>query len=264
MIESPRPLAIVTGASAGIGVALARLAAADGYRTVLVARRRAKLEALAEELQEAHGHDPLVLPLDLSAVDAPERLIEALGPDAPVEMLMNNAGLGTWGPFVETPLERTTTMLRVNITSLTRITRLLLPGMLARGRGYILNVASTAAFQPGPEMAVYYASKAFVLSLSEALSEELRGSGVRVSALCPGPTHTEFHDVAKMKDSRLMETLWWMDADQVAEIGYRALRAGRAVRVPGLINRTLALAPRWVPRALTRRMVAKIQAARRD
>lgn len=264
MIESPRPLAIITGASAGIGVPLARLAAADGYRPVLVARRREKLEALAEELQEAHGHDPLVLPLDLSAADAPERLIEALGPDAPVEMLMNNAGLGTWGPFVETPLERTTAVLQVNITSLTRITRLLLPGMLARGRGYILNVASTAAFQPGPEMAVYYASKAFVLSFSEALSEELRGSGVRVSVLCPGPTHTEFHDVAEMRDSRLMETLWWMDADRVAEIGYRALRAGRVVKVPGLINRALALAPRWVPRALTRRAVAKIQAARRD
>jgi short-subunit dehydrogenase len=262
--EGPDPLAIITGASAGIGVSLARLAAADGYRPVLVARRRAKLEELAGELSAAGAQEPLVVPLDLSTVEAPERLMDALGPDAPVEMLLNNAGFGTWGPFAETALERTTTMLRVNITSLTAITRLLLPGMLARRRGYILNVASTAAFQPGPDMAVYYASKAYVLSFSEALSEELRGSGIRVSALCPGPTRTEFHDVAEMKDSRLMENLWWMDADRVAEIGYRALRSGRAVRVPGFINRTLTLAPRFIPRALTRRMVARIQSARRD
>jgi short-subunit dehydrogenase len=263
-LDGSRPLAIVTGASAGIGVPLARLAAADGYRPILVARRRAKLEELAEELQAAHGGDPLVVPLDLAAADAPEQLIEAVGTDAPVEMLINNAGFGTWGAFAETPLERTTSLLQVNITSLTRITRLFLPGMLARGRGYILNVASTAAFQPGPDMAVYYASKAYVLSFSESLTEELRGSGIRVSALCPGPTRTEFHDVAQMKDSKLMENLWWMDADRVAEIGYRALRSGRAVRVTGLINRILTQAPRFIPRALTRRMVARIQAARRD
>lgn len=262
--DDPRPLAIITGASAGIGVPLARLAAADGYRPVLVARRRARLEKLAEELRAEHGGDPSIVPLDLSSVDAPERLIEALGADAPVEMLINNAGFATWGPFAETPLERTTAMLRVNIAALTRITRLILPGMLARRQGYILNVASTAAFQPGPDMAVYYASKAYVLSFSEALSEELRGSGIRVSALCPGPTRTEFHDVAEMSDSGLMETLWWMDADRVAEIGYKGLRAGRAVRVAGIINRVLALAPRFLPRGLTRRMVARIQAARRD
>lgn len=259
-----RPLAIITGASAGIGIPLARLAAGDGYRPVLVARRRPNLEELAAELKAAGGDDPLVVPLDLAAAAAPERLVEAVGPDAPVEMLINNAGFGTWGPFADTPLERTTAMLHVNITSLTRLTRLFLPGMLARGRGYILNVASTAAFQPGPEMAVYYASKAYVLSFSEALSEELRGSGIRVSALCPGPTRTEFHDVAQMRDSRLMEKLWWMDADRVAEMGYRALRAGRAVRVTGAINRVLTIAPRFVPRGLTRRMVARIQAARGD
>ncbi len=262
--DSDRTLAIVTGASAGIGVPLARLVAADGYRPVLVARRADRLEELAAELSSSHGVSPIIVPLDLSTPGAPERLLEALGDGAPVEILMNNAGLGAWGPFSEMPLDRAMTMLRVNVEALTGITRLFIDGMRKRGRGYILNVASTAAFLPGPDMAVYYATKAYVLSFSEALSEELRGSGVKVTALCPGPTRTEFHDVAEMSDSRLMEKLWWMSADRVAQIGYRGLRAGRPVVVAGLINRAMTFAPRLIPRSLTRRLVARVQSRRRQ
>ncbi len=262
--DSDRTLAIVTGASAGIGIPLARLVAADGYRPVLVARRAERLKELAAELESSHGVSPITVPLDLAAPDAPERLVEALGEAGPVEVLMNNAGFGAWGPFSESPLDRATTMLRLNVEALTRITRLFVDGMRERRRGYILNVASTAAFLPGPDMAVYYASKAYVLSFSEALSEELRGSGVRVTALCPGPTRTEFHDVAEMSGSRLMEKLWWMSADRVAEVGYRALRAGRPVVVPGLINRATTFAPRLIPRSLTRRLVARVQSRRRQ
>ena len=262
--DSDRTLAIVTGASAGIGIPLARMVAADGYRPVLVARRADRMEELAAELASSHGVKPIIVPLDLSRPDAPERLLEALGDRAPVEILMNNAGLGAWGPFAETTIEGATTILRVNVEALTRLTRLFVDGMRERGRGYILNVASTAAFLPGPDMAVYYASKAYVLSFTEALSQELRGSGVKVTALCPGPTRTEFHDVAEMSGSRLMGKLWWMSADQVAEVGYRALRAGRPVVVPGFINKAMTFAPRLIPRSLTTRLVARVQSRRRQ
>ncbi len=261
MTRAKGALAVVTGASAGIGVELAKLAAADGYTPVLVARRRERLDALASELAARHSVSPRVVPLDLAEPDAPERLREAVG-DQPVEILMNNAGFGTWGRFAGIPLERTTELLRVNVEAPTRLSRLLLDGMLARGRGFILNVASTAAFQPGPGMAAYYASKAYLLSLSEALREELKGTGVRVTALCPGPTRSEFHDVAKMRDSRLVQRLWFMDAEEVARLGYRGMLAGRSVIVPGFMNRALAALPRFVPRAAVPPIVAAIQAPR--
>ncbi len=175
---------------------------------------------------------------------------------------MNNAGFGTWGRFAGVPLERTTELLRVNVEAPTRLSRLFLDGMLARGRGFILNVASTAAFQPGPGMAAYYASKAYLLSLSEALRQELKGTGVGVTALCPGPTHSEFHDVAEMRDSRLVQRLWFMGADEVARLGYKGMLAGRGVVIPGLTNRALAALPRFVPRAAVPPIVAAIQAPR--
>lgn len=253
-------IAIVTGASAGIGTELARLAAADGYRLLLVARRADRLQTLAAELEAAHGLRPLIAAVDLSERDAPDRVMAATRGEQ-IDMLINNAGFGTFGPFASTPLERTESLLEVNITALTRLTRLCLPGMIERGSGLIMNVASIAAFMPGPGMAAYYASKAYVLHLSEALDREVRDSGVIVSALCPGPTRTEFQHAAGMSGSGVTERLRFMTAADVARIGYRGLKVGRPVVVTGLLNKLRASAPRLLPRRLATNIVARIQAS---
>jgi short-subunit dehydrogenase len=253
----------VTGASAGIGRALARLLATHGHALALVARDASRLEELASELGRAYGVTTRAIPLDLTEPGAPEALVEALGgKGAEVEILINNAGFGTFGPFVRTPLDSTTAMIQVNITALTRLTRLLLPGMVGRGRGRIMNVASTAAFQPGPLMSVYYGSKAYVLHFSEGLAEELRDTGVTVTALCPGPTRTEFQARAQMEDSGLLQGPLLMDAEAVARIGYAGMMKGRRVVIPGLGNRLLALGPRIAPRRLVTWAVRGIQAPR--
>jgi len=256
------PLAVVTGASAGIGRELARLAAADGYRTLLVARRAERLAELAAELRTATGLEARAVAADLTAEAGLDTLAEAVADD-PVELLVNNAGFATWGPVADTDEERLTDLIALNVTTLTRLTRRFLPAMRRRGRGYILQVASTAGFLPGPDMAAYYASKAYVLSFSEALAEELRGSGVRVTCLCPGPTRTEFHEVAGMGESSLMDRLWFMDAGRVARAGWRGLDRKRAVVVPGLVNKLTTWTPRLLPRALVPRIVGYVQSARR-
>ncbi|MDX1576887.1 MAG: SDR family oxidoreductase [Gemmatimonadota bacterium] len=256
-----RPLAIVTGASAGIGVELARLAAADGYRPLLVARRRERLEGVARELDAAHGCGARVAAVDLTDRDGPGRVLEAAGSE-PIAMLVNNAGFATFGPFAETEIERTTDLIDLNVTALTRLTHLVLGPMIEADAGYIMNVASTAAFMPGPGMATYYASKAYVLHFTEALAHELRGTGIRVSACCPGPTRTEFHDVADMTDSPLLDRLSWMSAEEVAERGYRGLLAGRPVVVTGGLNKLTTWAPRWLPRRWVTRLVGRIQMTR--
>ena len=258
------PTAIVTGASAGIGWHLARLLAADGYGLVLVARRRERLERLAEELAAEFGAEARVVARDLSRPAAAEALLEELGPDAArVEVLVNNAGFGTLGPFAETPLAHTDAMLELNVGALIRLTRLLLPFMLERGRGRILNVASTAGFQPGPLMSAYYASKAYVLNFSIGLGEELRGTGVSVTCLCPGPTRTEFQQVAEIEDSRLMTFQPVMGAEAVARAGHRGLMRGRSLVVPGLWNRLVQLNSRLWPRSWNARLVKAIHAPRR-
>lgn len=266
MSERPRAgegaLAIVTGASSGLGVEFARLVAADGYRPVLVARRRPRLEKLADELRAAYGVEPIVEPLDLAADDAPPRLIELAVAAGPLEVLINNAGFGTIGPFATVPVERTAALVRVNVAAPTRLAREALDGMRARGRGYILNVASTAAFFSGPRMAAYYASKAYLLHLSEALWSELRDDGVRVTVLCPGPTRTEFQERAGMSGTTWLESLARMDAAAVARAGYRGLGRGRRVVVPGLLNRLTAVLPRLVPRALAVRALSALHAPR--
>src|SRR6478736_4713888 len=190
--------ALITGASSGIGTALAKLCLAAGYDVVLVARRRDVLERLAE----AWGPRASVLPADLSQPDAPRAIFERLG-DRPVEILINNAGVGIRGPFAETDWDEEARLLHLNVTALAHLTKLFLPAMLARKSGRVLNVASTAAFVPGPLMAMYYASKAFVRSFSEALREELQGSGVTVTALCPGPTRTNFMATAGIANTKL-------------------------------------------------------------
>jgi hypothetical protein len=254
--------ALVTGASGGIGEELARLFAADGHDLVLVARSRDKLESLAGELESKHGVEANVLASDLSRPEAPREIFDELGrAGVRVDALVNNAGFGSYGPFAETDLRQELELLQVNVVALTHLTKLFLPGMVARREGYVCNVASTAAFQPGPLMAVYYASKAYVLSLSEALANECEGTGVRVSALCPGPTETGFVAAAGMQDSKLFDR-GAMTAREVAEAGYRGLLAGKTVVIPGFRNALVARTVGLFPRALVTKVVRGIQEKR--
>jgi short-subunit dehydrogenase len=243
-------LAIVTGASGGIGYELAKLLAADGYPLMIVARSREKLESLARGLSELHRVQVTPLVGDLSLpLSARELARTVLADDRPIEVLINNAGVGLYGPFVEQPMGKVLELLQLNIASLTELTHELLPRMIEQRRGRIMNVSSTAAFQPGPLMAVYYASKAYVLHFSEAIGNELRGTGVTVTALCPGPTATGFEEQAQMRESKLFASRRLMSAEAVASYGYDALWDGRSVAIPGFTNRLLAWATRLPPRS---------------
>ena len=249
-----RPITLVTGASAGLGAEFARLCAARGEELVLVARRLDRLEALAAEI----GGSVHVVAADLSAADAPRRLIdevESLG--LHVDTLINNAGFGGGGRFAEQSAERQTEMIDLNVRALTDLARRVLTGMLARRRGAILNVASTAAFQPGPGSAVYFATKAFVLSFTEALHQELNGSGIKVSALCPGATATEFAAAAAYTGKQLER--FRADARTVCEAGLKGLDRNQAIVVPGLSNKATSQASRFLPRAAMRRIVASMR-----
>jgi uncharacterized protein len=255
--------ALITGASGGIGEELARLLAAAHIDVVLVARSADKLSALAVELVRAHGIQAHVLAQDLSLPSAPEAIVRDLAARGlAIDILINNAGFGTYGLFAETPADEEARLIQVNITALTLLTKLLLPPMLKRRHGRIMNVASTAAFQPGPLMAVYYASKAYVLSFSEALSNETAGTGVTVTCLCPGPTGTGFQERAQMKESQLFSTLGVASAADVARAGFDAMMAGQAIVVPGLVNKVGAQLPRVAPRAIVRRMMRSIMEKR--
>lgn len=253
-----RPLAVVTGASSGLGAELARCFAAGGYDLLLTARRADDLHRLAAELSAVTCH---VVPLDLSDPTAPSRMVadltaRHLDPD----VLVANAGFGLYGPFAEADERRLLDLLQVNVVSLTHLVRLVLPGMIERRRGRILTVASTAAFQPGPLMAAYYASKAYVLSLSEAVAHECRGTWVTVTCLCPGPTATGFAAAAAMGGSKLFDGPGVMDARTVAEAGYRGCLAGKGVVVPGVQNRVGAFFGRHLPRRLVLPLVRRLQA----
>ena len=256
-------VALITGASGGIGENLARLVAGGRRDVVLVARSQDKLEALAGELTRGHGVSATVIAADLSAPDGADRVVSTLiDRRLTIDMLINNAGVGAFGPFAERDASELLRLVQLNVVTLTMLTRHLLPGMVARRRGRILNVASTAAFQPGPLMAAYYASKAYVLSLSEALSDETRGTGVTVTCLCPGPTRTGFQSRAGMERSRLLSVSTVMDSADVARAGYEAMLAGRALVVPGLFNKLGMQMLRIAPRALVPRIVRAMQAER--
>jgi short-subunit dehydrogenase len=251
---SSKETAVVTGASFGIGRDLAEICAREGHDLVLVARTQEKLESVREELERRFAVSSRVYAMDLTESAAPNELCAALEKKGiEVELLVNNAGFGSAGPFVEADLQLQLDMIQLNIKALTHLSRLLLPPMVERGRGRILNVASVAGFQPGPFMAVYYASKAFVLSFSEAMAEEVRGKGVTVTALCPGPTATEFQARAKMESSRLRR-LGLMSSRAVAEQGYRGMMGGRTVVVAGLMNRLLVQSLRLSPRFVVRKV----------
>ena len=249
--------ALITGASAGIGRHLALLFARQGYDVVLVARRETALQELAGQITQM-GRSARVLPADLATAGGAEDLDERLRRDAiDVDVLVNNAGFGLLGPFAELPLDRQIAMIQLNVTTLTALTRLLLPGMLARNRGGLLNVASTAAFQPGPLMAVYYATKAYVLSFSEAVAEEVAASALKVSCLAPGPTETEFAEQAAMTGSRLFKG-GVMSGEEVARTGFEGWNTGKRLVIPGLRNRVGAFSIRLVPRSLVPGIVKRL------
>lgn len=251
--------ALITGASSGIGRALAGRFAADGSNLVLVARREEALREVAHEFEEAHGLSARVLTHDLAEPDAPRALFDQLTEQGvSVDVVVNNAGFGARGTVAELDLNRQLDMIHVNVTALTHLTRLFLPGMLDRNRGGILNVASTAAFQPGPNMSVYYATKAYVLSLTEGLAEEVRGTGLTVSCLAPGATDTRFANRADMENSTLFQ-LGTMDPSVVARIGYKGFRAGKTIVVPGLFNKLTTFAVRFTPRSLARKLAYSLQ-----
>jgi uncharacterized protein len=252
MDTSARPLALVTGASGGIGAALARELAQHGHDLVLAARSVAPLEALAAELR-AGGAAATVIAADLAKPGAAAALaLEIAERGLAIDVLVNNAGLGAAGRFDRCDPARIGEILQVNIVALTELTRLLLPGMIARGHGRVMLVASVAAFQPGPRMAAYFASKAYVLSLGEALAYELRETGVSVTTLCPGATATNFFAVAGADNSLMARRLRrMMHAEDVARLGYRGLAAGRRVVITGAINRLMALAGRYAPHRIS-------------
>ena len=255
---SARPLALITGASGGIGLEFARVLAADGYDCVLVARSRERLESIAADIREKCGVAVTCIAADLTLDDSIAKITAAV---PRCDLLVNNAGFANNGPYAELPENDIADEIRLDVLALARLTRNYLPGMLAARSGGIINVASTAAFLPGPLMATYYASKAFVLSLSEALWEEARGNGVTVSCLCPGATKTAFFARAKMEGTRLLSMQPLADASAVARAGYEGWKRGKRVVVPGAMNAALAFSPKITPRSLllriSRRLVAK-------
>ena len=248
---------LITGASSGIGLELAKCFAADQSNLILVARNTAALETLAAEHRREHKIEAQIITADLSRPESSQNIFDELkGRGTVVDVLVNNAGFGLHGSFAELPLARQLEIIQVNVASLVALTGLFLPGMVQRQRGGILNVGSVAGFLPGPNMAVYYASKAFVQSFSEALFEELRGTGVSVTNLCPGPTESNFSHTARGYHTR-EKSVAKMSAAEVAAAGHRAFRAGHCVNVPGAKNRLLVQLTRILPRATIRKTVGR-------
>ena len=250
--------ALITGASSGIGLELAHLFARDGYRLVLVARNRTALRELATDLQTRYNAEIWISPKDLAHPASPLELYQELQESSVVlDVLVNNAGFGAEGAFLQTDWNVEGEMLQVNIVALTQLTKLFLPQIRAR-EGKLLNVASTAAFLPGPYMAVYYASKAYVLHFTEALAEELSGTKATVTCLCPGPVKTGFQKRAGIADSNLLHGPLLVDVREVARIGYEGMKAGKRVVIPGWKNRAVVESLRLSPRSVTPKMVRRL------
>lgn len=255
---------LITGPTSGIGYELAKLFAKDGYGLVLIARNGPKLLDLKSEFEKEHSIFVKIIEKDLSRPSAPQEIFEALQKDSiTIDILVNNAGYTNFGFFSKTDLKTELEMIQLNMTSLTHLTKLFLPEMVKRGQGKILNVASTAAFQPGPLMAVYYASKAYVLSFSEAIARELKGTGVTVTALCPGPTRTGFQKRGDIEGTRLVRSDLIMEAEPVARLGFLGLMKGKTVVVPGFKNKIFAFSSRLIPRDLMTRIVRAVQEAKK-
>jgi len=251
---------LITGASGGIGKELAECFAQGGHNVVLVARSEDKLLDLAKGYLKKYGIQATVIAKDVASPGVPGEIFEELKEKGIIiDYLVNNAGFGLYGNFLETQLEEETNMIDINIKALTAMTKLFLPDMVKRGQGGIMNVASLVSFFPGPMMSVYYATKAYVLSFTEALENEVRGTGVIVSALCPGLTSTGFVNRSGMGDSKLYQNGGLMEAKQVAEEGYRAFLQGQTLIIPGARNRFMAFIPRFMPRKMVTHVIGSIQ-----
>jgi short-subunit dehydrogenase len=254
------PAAVITGASVGIGRAFAHIFAREKYDLFLVARSQVQLDSLAAELRQSSGRTVLTISQDLSEPGASEKIFNEVSRSGlEADVLINNAGFGALGRFWEVDRQQQLWMIQLNIEALTDLTRLFLPSMIGRRRGRILNVASTAAFQPGPLMAVYYASKAYVLSFSQAVHNETRSYGVTVTCLCPGPTKTEFAQRAGMNATKLFSSGMSMSAERVAEIGYRAMMRGKPLVIAGRLNALGAFLTRFAPMRLTAALARRMQ-----
>jgi hypothetical protein len=253
--------ALITGASNGIGLELAKIHASKGDNLVLVARNISKLNQIKTELESQYKISVHIIGKDLSLPNAPQEVYDELKhKNIVIDYLINNAGFGDYGFFYETNWEKELQMINLNITALTHFTKLFLQDMIKHKSGKIMNVASTAAFQSGPTMAIYYASKAYVLSFSEAIDNEVSDKGVTVTTLCPGPTETGFLEAAALQDSKLFKGKKIAGAKEVAEYGHKAMMQGKTVAIHGFMNRVMANAVRFIPRALAVKVVRGIQA----
>lgn len=255
-ITSQGKRVLITGASSGIGLSLAKIFARVGYSLILVSRDKTKLHEVMKELQKETKEKIFVIAKDLSLPDSAQKIfdeVEKLG--ISINVLVNNAGWGDYGPFAESNRAKQLNMIDLNIRALTELTHVFLPNLQAQKKAYILNVASIAAFTPGPFMSVYFASKAYVLSFGEALAEELRGTNVSVTTLCPGPTATNFLKRTMEESTETFQNEPGMTADEVARVGYQGLMNGRTLVTPGLKNKILTILPRFVPRPIVRRIV---------
>jgi uncharacterized protein len=252
--------ALITGAANGIGYELAYIFAQNDYNLVLIDRIETKLQRVALYFQEQFSISVKTIVKDLSKITSPEEIfLELQAENIQVDVLVNNAGFGTYGFFHETNLTDELEMLQVNLVCTTHLTKLFLKSMVKQGQGKILNVSSAAAFQPGPLMAVYFATKAYILSFSEALANELENTGVTVTVLCPGTTQSAFHERTGMADSQLLKSKRMMNAATVANIGYRALMEGKTIVIPGIINKIMAKSVRFIPRNLVTKIVRNMQ-----
>jgi len=251
---------LITGASGGIGKELADCFAQGGHNVVLVARSEDRLLDLAKEYPKKYGIQATVIAKDVASPGVPDEIFEELKKKGIViDYLVNNAGFGLYGTFLETQLEEETNMIDINIKAVTAMTKLFLPDMVKRGQGGIMNVSSLVGFFPGPMMSVYYATKAYVLSFTEALENDVRGTGVIVTTLCPGLTSTGFVDRSGMGDSKLFQSGGLMEARQVAEEGYRSFLRGKTLIIPGARNRFMAFMPRLMPRKMVTHLIGSIQ-----
>lgn len=257
--------ALITGASSGFGREFAKIFAKDGYNLVITARSTDKLEKIKHQIEMEYGVDVFVFTKDLSLPSAPQEIFDfTQQKGVHIDVLVNNAGVGDLGNFAKSDLARQQQMIDLNVSALVKLTHLYLPAMLEKCEGKILNVASIAGFAPGPGMSVYYASKAFVLSFSDALSTELKGTGVTVTALCPGPVNTGFAAAAGFKNSVLFSGKEDGKAAQVSRYGYKAMQKGKAVALPDILCKTAALGVRLVPRSVPKAFIYAVQRSRTD
>ena len=252
--------ALITGASGGLGLSFVNIFARDGYDIVLVARNGDRLEEIKKEIEAKHNVNAMVVAVDLCAQNGAEQVFDATSKAGiKVDVLVNNAGFGDFGEFYKSDLNKQTRMVDLNCIALMQLCHLYLPDMIKNGKGNILNVDSIAAFQAGPLMSVYYATKAFVLSFSQALTRELKGTGVKVTALCPGPIRTNFDNAADLGESGLFKNLKVWDPNVVAEFGYKNMKKGKSLCICGFVNKIIVFANRLAPRCLVRNMVYSLQ-----